>query len=462
MKKSILSAAITVAVCSIQPVLAEEMIDTQQNEISAVTADVQKPVETIDSWVRGFEDKHGITMGNAVKNRTFFFGSSPVRVGPLDPAYGKELQIAYEKAMLNMQANFILQTYGTMLVENVIDFYENDSTNAHEFDPVKIKEQAVSGQIEQIYDKFLQVVDNKLDAMLVEQGVPESEIKTMQVEQKKTVFKDNFRKKMVKKATQNMSGLVPIQTKLVTREVLGKTAVELGVIAVQSEKTTQFAADIVKNRSTAVKGKGSSIKEIIPSKDVDFMDEFGFRMVYDTQGRPMLIAYGRSSVVTKTSSPSRMLRKIDSAKNKARMTAEAMIGGFIKSNIQASDENIQESIDEEIATKLSDIEGNQVVSSTEGVQDMGETIDIAIRKIQSKSQFKLRGTSQVRNWEFQDDKGIIHVGSVVAWTYGQLENANNIANKKVNSSSVKSSTSTQTQVIQESRQSKMVNSIDDF
>lgn len=35
----------------------------------------------------------------------------------------------------------------------------------------------------------------------------------------------------------------------------------------------------------------------------------------------------------------------------------------------------------------------------------------------------LRGTSILKRWEAKDDNGVLHVGTVVGWTYGQLENA---------------------------------------
>lgn len=434
-----------------------------QNEISNANVDSNLKSETILDWVRDFENRFGITMGLAKDGKTFFFGQAPVRVGPLDIAYGKELTIAYEKAVLNLQANFILQTYGREVTERISDFFENDSTNAREFEPVKLQQQVQEGKIGVILDKFLDVVDKKLNSMLSQQGVPESEIQKMSVEQKKMVFRDNFRKSIVKKATQNMSGLVPIQTKVLTQKTPVGDAVTVGVIAVMSDKTVQFARDIARGRDTLVRGRAGSVKDILPQTQKEYLNEFGLRYMYDEDGRPMLLSYGRWSIVGKTQNPSKYLRKVQSAKDKARMFAESYIGEFMKSNIQASASLDADSVNEEIAKKISEIEYNRVSNENESVDDIGETIDTSFQKVKANSTFKLRGTSEVRSWEERDENGILHVGSVISWTYKQLENANSIAGD------IKPKPKPKVEIVQEvkkakdeSKTSKIINDIDDF
>jgi hypothetical protein len=362
--------------------------------------------------------------------------------------------------MLNLQTEFISQTYGELTADAISDKFNDVSTNAKEFAPVKLKEEAAQGKVGLILDKFVDVVDKKLDAMLVEQGVPVDEIQKQTIEQKKLLFKDNFRKDMTKKAFASMSGLVPVQTKILTTSRGGKKTVKLGIIAIMSDKTVQFAKDMAKRRTTNVKGKPSSIKNILPLDSKGYLDEVGLRYVYDKKGRPMLISYGRWSVVGKTSNAARYEIKIQNAKEKARMFAEANIGEFMKSNINAAQGVVAESINEEVASKISTIENNKVINEEEQSKEIGETLDKSFKKLTRSSKFKLRGTSQITTWEATDENGILHVGSVVSWTYSQLENANNIVNGTKKKKYVKKQKKKPAKNV--SRSSRVVNSMDDF
>ncbi|MEA1915934.1 MAG: hypothetical protein U9N42_00230 [Campylobacterota bacterium] len=77
-------------------------VDEAQNELSSADALPVKKVPSLTDWQREFEDKFNVKIGQTEDGKTFFFGESVVRVGPLDPAYGKELTLTYDKAMLNL------------------------------------------------------------------------------------------------------------------------------------------------------------------------------------------------------------------------------------------------------------------------------------------------------------------------------------------------------------------------
>ena len=442
------------------PSVGIQDVDTEQNRLSSADVIANENPQTLEDWKKDFEDKFDVTIGMAEDGKTFFFGESIVKVNPLDPAYSKELVFTYDKAMLNLQSNFVMQTYGTLVVKSISDIFENDSTNADEFESIKLKKMAKQGKISLIIDKMVDVVDKKLDTLLIEQGVPLDEIQKRTEEQKKVLFKDNFRKIMMKKAFASMSGLVPVQTKIITTSRFGKKTVKLGVIAVMSDKTMQFAKDSSKKRTTHVKGTPSSIKKILPSTNKGFLDEVGLRYVYDKQGRPMLLSYGRWSVVGQTPNPARYERKIQLAKEKARIYAESYISDFMKSNIDVMQSADAQSSSEEVIKKISTIENNKVTDSQKTREDISETLDIYFKKIQKKSNLRLRGTTQVKTWEAKDKNGILHVGSVIVWSYSQLENANNIVHGTKKKKYVEQRAK---QVIRNvSRESRVVNSVDDF
>ncbi|MEA1915933.1 MAG: hypothetical protein U9N42_00225 [Campylobacterota bacterium] len=175
----------------------------------------------------------------------------------------------------------------------------------------------------------------------------------------------------------------------------------------------------------------------------------------------MLLSYGRWAVVGKTNNAARYERKIQNAKEKARMFAESYIGEFMTSNINASQSADIDSVSEEVAKKISAIENNKVANEQENREDLGETLDKSFKKLEKNSKFKLRGTSQVSTWEATDSNGMLHIGSVITWSYSQLENANNIVksshkkSKKVEKKPAKKASNV-------SRESRVVNTMDDF
>lgn len=441
-------------------------VEDNQNEISSVNFDDSFNEDSLLNWVNDFESETNSNMGIQKDGKTFYFGTAIVKGNSLDASYPKNLTIAFEKAMLNLQADFILQSYGDFAVEKIQEEFTNDSDNRNKFDDKVVEDEIKQGKLNSILDKVVAVVENNLDAQLEKLGVPYEAVKNKTIEQKKLLYKDSFKKSMMKKAVEKISGLVPVQTKLVTVKTPNGNAIQIGVIAVISEKTIQFAKDMSLQRPTKVTGKAKDINSILPIKQEDFLDEFGMRYIYDENGRPMLLSYGRWSVTNENSDPAKYLKNIQRAQQKARMNAESYIVEFMRTNIEAARSAETEDIDEEMLKRVTDYDtttGNINNQNTEKdkVEDL---VDTYFSKIKAKSTAKLTGTSQIRTWKATDENGHLHVGSVVAWTYSQLDNVkaiddlkNNIKqDKKEQHKEVKKDSS----VVE--RKSKIVNETNDF
>lgn len=445
--------------------LSAALFATHAYAQTETTANVQEmtksqKAETLSDWRNAFEDRTGFKIGQTKDGKTFYFGQAVVNVPPTDPNYGKELQIAYEKAMTDLQGKYIKELYGKITVERVASQFKDRSSNAREFDPVELEQQVNTGQVAQIFDKMLQVTENKLDAMLVEQGVPEDNIQRLQVEQKKKLYQNNFVTETMNKAFGSMTGLVPYQTKVVSSKRKGKSTVSIGLIAIISNKTQQFAYDIGKKRPTTIKGSPKSLDDVVPSQNELLMDQYGLRFTYDNQGRPMLVSFGRWAVSGKEEDPVILEGEIGMAKDQARMTAETEISFFINSSVAFNEKTTKGSIKEIVLTKVSEIVNNQVDNANETEKTITENIDVFTQQTKASTKSDLRGTSQVRTWEYEDENGIIHVGSVVTWSYGQLDNANAQINRKNNMGAAPTSSSSTYTI--KSQESKVVNSVEDF
>jgi len=402
--------------------------ETVLEQATPAAANVYEGPLTFDEWVDEFANKFQ-PVGQAQGGRTYYAGDASVRVGLLDPHFGQELALAYEKAMFDLRADFVMQNYGRLVSESVRDFYLNNSSNKDLFDPAELQQAGKAGgsRLDAILNKAITLVDKQLDNALIEQGVPAEQVQQQTIEQKRTNAKNNLTKEAVKSAFSNMQGLVPVQTRIFTVETDNGTLVTLGIIAVQSEKTRQFALDMARKRPTNVKGTPRTLSDLLPQDPSGYLNEIGLRFGYDQNGSPMLLSYGRSSVSVKPDwTPSEVFNATKGAKSIAQTLAEASIVEFMNTSVRVDETTLNASQEERLVSQLTHFENGTPVSVEPVREQIGETISTILKSGRSTAVGDLRGTAVVKRWEQKDENKILHLGTVVAWTYDQLANANAI------------------------------------
>lgn len=461
MKATIMKTAplllITATLLAWQPALSQEAAGEAQ--VAAAEADSTLNRLSFSQWVKDFEKQFApIGRPDPASGRTFYKAKAVVRVSASHPGYAKELVLAYEKAMLDLQAAFILQNYGTLTTKRIAEYLSDDSENARQLDqksPENAAPQRASGTKPDM-DKLLATIDADVDRYLAQQGESPDKVSRLSAPQKKQLFRNNLIRETVKSAVQNMRGLVPVQTRLFSRSTSNGERTEIGIIAVQSDKTRQFAEDIRMQRTSMVKGQGKVIDAYLPQTDKELLNEFGFRFVYDENGHPMLISYGRWGVASEHPEPSRHLMNVENAQKTAQTLAEAWIAEFAGSRLQVLDARTQGSVMEEIATRITHYENSAKIGTEEAVEDIGNTIDKTLRSIKSEAALSLKGTSEIKVWEEKDQAGQLHVGAIITWTAAQLANAQNV--ERTGTAAGNGNTPT----APENRGSRVVNSKDDF
>lgn len=441
-----------------------ELRDDQQTEISKASADEDPAFDSImkmQDWLDGFADKFGISYGKLQDGRTFYYGSAVTRVGTKDPAYPKELVMAFEKAMLDMQGQAVMELYGRQANKKILESYDDDSTNARSisFEDYEGKSQ---GQLEQLIDKALSFAEHKIDSLLEEEGHSKEELQNYDITERKKLFKDTIKIQSMKEAVAELSGLVPVQTRIIP----AGSHVNVGVIAVISDNTRQVANDIGRQRPTYVTGRGMNIEELLPVSEEGYLNEFGLRYVFDEQGKPMLLSYGRWGVAQQSDNIARSMRKVTNAKERSQMLAEAAIANFISTSINIEQNLETQSINEsELEQKANVSLAGLVEKENPEINEVQETLDVMFKNISSRSSMDMKGTSVVKRWQVKDENGILHVGSVVTWSYDQLDNAKKIIGQardmERESHSIKQETQKESQNAK-ARSSRTINEINDF
>jgi len=110
----------------------------------------------------------------------------------MDPQYGDALVNAYDKAMMNLQNQYLMARFGKNIVNKAKSFYSDRSTHAKEIELPNVGAKGFIGKILRIFDKSLDVTDKKLDKELVKLGVSPEEIEKMTPKIKKDIFRDKF------------------------------------------------------------------------------------------------------------------------------------------------------------------------------------------------------------------------------------------------------------------------------
>jgi hypothetical protein len=422
--------------------ISQSDIDEQNNISDASTKDITP--KKINDFFDEFADQHSIQYGEDNNGKVFFTGKATVALPVTDPSFAKALNLAFDNAMLNMQAEFVRDTFGRQSTVLKQKLFSDDSTNAREFEKLPAE-----AKFTQIFNKAVQLTGAKLDNALKEMGVEgfEGLIK----ERKKVQFADSLVQKIRENAFGSMQGLVPVQSSIAK---LSDNHYEVGVIAVMSGKTKQIANDMSQKRASQITGKGKELKEVLPAKNEDFISEQGIRLVYNENGAPVIISHGQWSYQPDTDAYMNS-RKEQVASDQAISRADAAVAAFIMTAIELK--RSSESNADIVRSITEAVKGNNTTLTENTAKNI---IDITNKEITARTDMNLRGLRTLKRWSARDANGVQYVGVVRFYSHDNVENTNKMI-APANTQDAKSQAASKTgQNV--TRKSRIVNDMDDF
>lgn len=439
---SLLVASFLYAQATPQVEITQEDIKIQNEMSDASSKDITP--KSLDDFFEEFADNFGIEYGIIKDGKTFYTGRSVVALSDSDPQFAQALQNAYQKAMLNLQSDFIEDALGRMAVSKIQNYEADNSTNAKEFE--ELPKGSVVGQI---FDKLVQLSGAKLDKALRDLGI---NVEGLTEERKKILLKEEFLNKTITSAVGSMSGLIPVQT-IVTQR---RGQYDIGVIAVVSKKTRQLAKDMSLARQSKIKGKGKNINEYLPKDNKGFLNEYGIRLVYDEKGSPVILSYGNWGYIADANNAKKTNILEDRAKDTASTMADAAIIEFINTNLSLKDEKTTGESYEEIIKQSLNINDN---TTQEEIKDFTNIVEKINTKIKASASGKIKGIGTLKRWNYTSENGIEHVGVVRFYSYDNVANINEALKSNSNTSVPKTEPKKSSNI---QRSSNVVNDIDDF
>lgn len=434
-------------------VLASEVIEQKDiNEINKMAKPI--PVEDagdrIEDWAYSVIKRFGRDEFGEKDGKFFFYASQSVSLKPMDPQYGDALVNAYDKAMMDLQNQYLMTRFGRNIVNKVKSFYSDRSTNAKKIELPNPSVKGFLGKVLKIFDKSLDVTSKKLDKELIKLGVTPEELEKMTPKIKKDVFRDKFIKNSIRKASGSIAGLFPVQT-AIAKDKSGRVVV--GIVAVATPKTIQIVKDIRLQRKPLVKGRGRDVSELLPKDKKEYLSTFGVRLAYDRDGTPMIISYGIGSYS----------KDGDDNYINDQLKKEAMANA-----ISNADAQISEIVNGYMSSRENRKNGEEIRRYVERkVKPDSDTIEKTIKNIikitnnnmRSSASMTLKGISTAQRWRYTTKEGVKFVGAVRVWKYSTLRAINNFNNGKYGVKKHKRKKHTYSEGMEVS---KPVNDVNDF
>lgn len=394
-----------------------EAIDPQVVNEAQGDADFVSSFQQVQKAMDAFAEAQGITYGvENNKGQRYYSAIATVPVEETNPNWAKWRAVAYDRALLKIQQNFIENIYGELSGETLRKYVSDDSSNQLDF-PEPDDAQAAN-KWGAIWEKLTALTGAKLDQALKELNVDPEQFEAAAPEQKKTLFRDNFIETSVTKAAGELNGLIPVKT---FSGVDSKGGYTIGVVAMYYGKLKQLADDIVNKRKPMLQNtNGKPLSAYIPEKEEVLADTFGVRVVFTPDGVPAILSYGQWSYMYKGQSRRRQARGHEHAQRKAKTESQKQIANFLQS--QASYKQIEETAakEETIATKVGDGDPYQ--------QDHMAMIDTIKSQMRVKYETDLQGIRPVKRWSYKHPSGHEIIGVVSAWTLQNMQSAQDVKN----------------------------------
>lgn len=382
-------------------------------------------------------------------------GPESIASGPNSAQFGKSRELAFAKAFLKTQAEFVKLRKESIETRTATEFF-NAAPSEAEF---KLDEGEAQGRLMRLGEKVFTLTEATLDNAMREAGVSDEDIKKVEPSKKVQTFKDRIARTAVTKAVAEVAGVLPVQNFEATD--CSNTAA-VAVISVFSEKNLDFARDVKKGKPIVADKDRVSDQTLRAMVDAEVasnqvIDIYGLRKVHDQAGYPSLVSYGQWSFVSDGTTPRSREMKRKAALIQAESNAKAQIATYLGGSAQATTETMTEEVAEEFVTVTRE---GQEASST------AEVLEKQLQTMASSAKVQLTGMRTLTSWtmEYPGVPGVTMVGSVVAWSpqfADAINQATGSKKRQAASDPIKSDASDSPGQVQV-RSSKVKNNASDF
>jgi len=398
--------------------IAQDDVDGLNNNSVPEASPSDLVATAIDKW---FSEKQ-INPGEETQSGyLYYYKIETVSVNSDNPAWVKARQLAFEKALLSIQASFIGDMYSHSITKTLSSMSSNNSSDNREFED---KSLAGKSRVSAIWDKALAAGEAQLDKVLIENGMDPSEFDAVPPAERKDLFTSKYITHSITRAMGDSSGILPIKT-FEGNDSKGTHAV--GVIAAYSPKFKQLAYDIAHGReSSASNKKGKPIASWYQFSPEVMAQAFGLRVGVDENGGVVLISFGQWGYSYQGTNQQAKARSQKVAGEQAEAIANSQITNFINSRLSLNDESKRGEVVESYLQK----QGDDITE-----KDITNIVDEFSQRIEQTSSGSIAGIRTVSRWSYQHPYGQEIIGRVRVWTRQGYVTSQNVKNFKPSTAS---------------------------
>ncbi|WP_150466598.1 DUF6844 domain-containing protein [Francisella sp. SYW-9] len=394
-------------------------ITTLNNGISANSApfvaenadvDSRSAEQILSDMMEGYIDQDDL------RDKYEYVGSAigVASVNQTNSNYVDSAQMAFEKALIKAQADYISFISANTKVDKSFSVDSTQGTGANEIntDSDKPKE----GTQAAIDAKKKALEEAKLNKQLKKQGLDPNSFTSVS-EKKKALLSQQMTIKSLTTGFGNLSGLLPIKTFVVEKN--GNAAI--GVVVIYSAKIKGMFEDIKHGNEPVIVGKGGESPSALYKDKTgeDMMGDYGIRVGFGKDNKPYILSYGQGSY----NGPN--IQGVSSGNygyKQAAIMARANLVTLIAGQMSTKEAlTMSEDISSTLA-KNTKTEQTRRIDAT----DIEKTLSTYYK---TKANLDIVGLKTVKKWRYQlpSTKNTVY-GIVLKWDPKQVATANKIKN----------------------------------
>lgn len=370
-----------------------------------------------------------------------YTASTAVDVSPDDLQYFDFLTSAYNQAILQLKASIVLRKSGTIAIEEAYKFFHKTVPDDMLKDKLKKDVDAKILQIESLqaepdtlFGSVGDIVHKAVNYM--EDEDPKSKPKRDKIEAEviDNLFTKAYSEGFVKEGFDEISGLIPSDTFIITNE---NGEVEIGVVGYTTPKSMQLARDLRQGHQSKTTSNQANCKN--PSQiatslsDDELLEHFGLKYFYNQNCHPSLLAYGMDSFIKEDGMNSDYRNE---SIQRARAMADKFISNFLSSNVSVYKK------DTKLAKKTKDAflkamrENSNTSYNSKKIKRVSLVKEFS-QEFSSSSTMGLQGLEDVRIWNIQNENSEV-VGVIRYYSYDSKKVAQKEFNPSVEEKKAKS------------------------
>jgi hypothetical protein len=379
---------------------AAQSNDAVQAASDAVLARTEA-VSNINQQIENYKQESGLA---ARRDLILVSDVADVRVSGSHPDWVRYRTLAYDRALMGAQTEYIKQQGQHIASETVASLFKAANQDPPPFDPGAA---GAPGQLNDILRKVAGFVGGKLDEKLRELNIDPKESERAAPPQRHVQLREAFNKSTVSRSFGELVGMMPVKT---FEGHDGAGNYRIGVVAVASPAMKELAQQVLRARGQfpADPARAGNPRDVLRDKD-DLARQFGVRRLFDEEGSPVILSFGQWGIAPGSSgAAAEAMYRV--ALQQAKSLADAQIAEFLAASADFEGKTEVGELMEQAVNRMPDGYVGQEATVT-------QLLDGRNQVARRRSQAQVTGLRDLGTWTHRhpETKQLI-IGAVRIWS----------------------------------------------